>query len=501
MAIGKRGAPTGTAGPAGRRRRAPTIELTATEVATAARNEEAARAGRSDAAEGRGGPAGQPTASAAPADSERPRAAEQNRQEERTTSDNAGAAPGAPWLVFAREQFDALMAIEHRRPLVAGAVAGAAAILLVFAAVWAVGLFASRDSATAALDSRFASLEQQVRDIGGRPAPASVDPKALDDLSARLGKIETTLASPKSDPALASRLTGIESALRSVGDRSADVSRRIDSVAAAVGTAKTGADAAAAAARDAKTRADEAAATARDAQSRADAAAGAATAAQQNAERAGRTGIERSDIESLANRIAALESSTKILGEQLAQRAPGDNAGDRAERLAISAEAMRAAIDRGEPFGTEFLAVKALAPDPKGLAVLEPFAVSGVPGATVLVEELKVMIPFMRRAARTTTGEGGVLDKLQASAERLVRIRRIGEPAAGDDPDTVIARIETKAATADLAGLLGEIAKLSETARAPAAAWIKKVEARNAAIAESRRLAADALAALGKSVP
>jgi hypothetical protein len=501
MASGKRGAPTGTAG---RRRRAPTIELTATEVATAARDEEVARARRSDAAEGRGGSAGQPTASAvpaaAPADSERPRAAEQNRQEERTTSDNAGAAPGAPWLIFAREQFDALMAIEHRRPLVAGAVAGAAAILLVFAAVWGVGLFASRDSATAALDSRFASLEQQVRDIGGRPAPASVDPKALGDLSARLGKIETALASPKSDPELASRLAGIESALRSVGDRSADVSRRIDSVGAAVGTAKTGADAAAAAARDAKTRADEAAATARAAQTRADAAAGAATAAQQKAERAGRTGIERSDIEGLANRIAALESSTKVLGEQLAQRAPGDNAGDRAERLAIASEAMRAAIDRGEPFGTEFLAVKTLTPDPKVLAVLEPFAVSGITGATVLAEELKFMIPFMRRAARTTTGDGGVLDKLQASAERLVRIRRIGEPA-GDDPDTVIARIETKAATADLAGLLGEIAKLPETARAPAAAWIKKVEARNAALAESRRLAADALAALGKSVP
>jgi len=43
-----------------------------------------------------------------------------------------------------------------------------------------------------------------------------------------------------------------------------------------------------------------------------------------------------------------------------------------------------------------------------------------------------------------------------------------------------------------------ELASLPEAARAPAAAWIKKAQARAAALDASRKLAADSLAGLGK---
>jgi hypothetical protein len=52
---------------------------------------------------------------------------------------------------------------------------------------------------------------------------------------------------------------------------------------------------------------------------------------------------------------------------------------------------------------------------------------------------------------------------------------------------------------ADLPGAIKELAKLPAPARAAAQAWIAKAQARLAAIAASRRFAADAFAALGKT--
>ena len=84
-----------------------------------------------------------------------------------------------------------------------------------------------------------------------------------------------------------------------------------------------------------------------------------------------------------------------------------------------------------------------------------------------------------------------------ANAEKLVRIRPLDE-VAGSDPAAIVARVEVKAARADLAGALAELAKLPDAARAPAEAWIKQAQARAAAIDASRKLAADALSGLSK---
>jgi hypothetical protein len=75
---------------------------------------------------------------------------------------------------------------------------------------------------------------------------------------------------------------------------------------------------------------------------------------------------------------------------------------------------------------------------------------------------------------------------------------RPAEEIAGADPAAVVSRAEAKAARADLAGALAELGELPAAARAPAEPWIKKAQARAAALEASRRLAADALAALGK---
>jgi hypothetical protein len=52
----------------------------------------------------------------------------------------------------------------------------------------------------------------------------------------------------------------------------------------------------------------------------------------------------------------------------------------------------------------------------------------------------------------------------------------------------------------DFANALAAIASLPGGARSAAQSWVKKVEAREAALAASRRIAGDALAALGRPV-
>jgi hypothetical protein len=148
------------------------------------------------------------------------------------------------------------------------------------------------------------------------------------------------------------------------------------------------------------------------------------------------------------------------------------------------------------PFAPELAAAKALGADPKALAALAPFAASGVPSADALGRELLALAPSLRPPPPPAPREG-FLQRLQVNAEKLVRVNPAAE-AAGDDASAVVSRVEARAAAGDLAGALAELAKLPPAARAAAEPWIKKVEARAAALAAGRNLAAAALAGLAQ---
>ncbi len=120
-----------------------------------------------------------------------------------------------------------------------------------------------------------------------------------------------------------------------------------------------------------------------------------------------------------------------------------------------------------------------------------------MPTAAALARELTALTPSLLQAAGAPGPRQRISGQAAASAEKLVRIRPLDE-VAGSDPAAIVARIEVKAARADLAGALAELAKLPDAARAPAEAWIKQAQARAAAIDASRKLAADALSGLGK---
>ena len=102
----------------------------------------------------------------------------------------------------------------------------------------------------------------------------------------------------------------------------------------------------------------------------------------------------------------------------------------------------------------------------------------------------------MKAASDTDAARsGGFLDKLEANASKLVRIRKVGE-ADGSDPAAVLARIEAHLARNDIAAADKELAALPEKIRSPAEPWRRKVAARQAALDASRKLAADSAAAL-----
>lgn len=192
-------------------------------------------------------------------------------------------------------------------------------------------------------------------------------------------------------------------------------------------------------------------------------------------------------------KLEALEQSAKAAQDKVTQ----NSGADALARRALAAAALRDAVSRGAPYAAELAAAKQLGADAQSVATLEPFAGSGVPSEAKLSQELRDLLPSMVKAAGADASKAdGFFERLQANAGKLVRIHPVGEPV-GDDPSAMLARIEVKAAHNDLAGASAELDKLPPQTRALADGWRKKLAARNAALAASRKLAADSAAALG----
>ncbi len=413
----------GTAEDAGRRKRpAPTIDLTATEVKSEsdaqARAEQAPDAG-SSAADAQSSSAGEP-----------PRAPEAGVEETNTR--------GVAWA------------------MAASGFIGGAVVAAVVVALWFADVLPMRNSGGSGAATRVAQLEAQVHKLSA--AANKNDDKAIGDLAQRVGKIEGTLAKlPAADPALGERLTAAENSLKSLGVALTALTHRSDDTAA----------------------------TAKAARERADAAANAVAQLQTTTQNAS-PAANKDEIAALNKRIAALEQAAKAA-----------SVSNKAARLALSAASLRDAVARGEPFAAQLAEVKSLGGHANALAPLQAFAAAGVPSAATLAHELTALIPAMRKASQAGTASGGFLARLQANARNLVRVRPVDAPV-GDDPGDILTRVEVEASHDEVAAALKDLARLPPGTRAPAEAWIKKARARRAAIDASRKLAADAAAALAR---
>ena len=326
---------------------------------------------------------------------------------------------------------------QPSRGHISAGLAGVAGGLLVAVLAWLFGAVAGGRDTSADLNPKLAAIEQQSKDIATRPVPASVDPKAFDAVAGRLTRLEAAQAAPRA-PVTDPVVLGRLTAAESA----------------------------------AKSQADNAAAMSRRA--------------------------EALDT-ALRETNARLDKLTAVLGEVQTTARAAAAGSDRASRLAVAASALRNAVEHGDPFAAELAIVKPLAPDASAVAILEPFAASGVPSDATLGKELVAIVHPLVRASEPVR-EAGFLDRLQANAKQLVRVSPIGEEARGDDRGAILSRIEQRAAQGNIFGALSEIAKLPPDVRAPMQAWAAKAEARNKALDASRRLAADAVAAL-KAAP
>lgn len=402
--------------------------------------------------------------------------------------------PAAPPLAPAAQT---TAARERRRTpwgaMLASGLIGGALVALAMGYAWLT--YMSDEGLMNVLWARLGAVELAVRDLNTRGVQSTGEPLGADELATRLTKLEAALAAaPGSgaaaagmppaegdqatpDPALAPRLAALEAVAKSLADGLALLDRRADETASTMQQLRARAEGAIRAGGEPG-----------------------ATARQQP------PAIGKAEFDALAEGVASLQQAAASLQQSVEQttaslqqtvaRGTETAAADRAVRFALVASGLRGAVERGTPYSGELNAAKALAPDPQLLAPLEPFAASGVPTAEALGRELAALAPELARTGNAAARDTGYLERLQAHAERLVRVRPVNEVVAGDDVTAVVARIEAKAKQADLAAALTELHKLPESARAPAAAWMKKAEGREAAVAAAQRTENAALAAL-----
>jgi len=289
----------------------------------------------------------------------------------------------------------------------------------------------------------------------GSTQQLAADSKAIDAFSQRVSKIEESISKMQ---ASGERLTAAENTLKSQSD-------------AAVANAAQG-----------RARADEAMAAVNDLRASID------------ATKSSSGGISATDFDTLQQRIAVLEQSAKAAREEIAKTSSRDSAA----RQALSAAALRDAVVSGAPFAAELAQAKSLGAIDKEISVLEPFAATGIPSPAALAQELHNLLPAMVNLAGAQAPQGGFLERLQANAGKLVRIRPVDAPPS-DDPLAVLSRIENDVAKSDVAAALADLGKLPNPIRAPAQDWISKAQAREGALKAARQYAAAAARAIGSN--
>jgi len=272
------------------------------------------------------------------------------------------------------------------------------------------------------------------------PAAPQVTSATVDALSGRVAAVEAKAARPAADPAMVARIDALE---KSVGALRGDI-------------------------------------------------------ASLRAQPAPRDTAASSD---LANRVAQLERASKSERAELAQQgekiADAKVMDDKPLRHVVAASLLDVAVRHGDPYQSQLSAARSLAAKPELLKPLDTFASSGIPTPVALSRELLTIVPKLAPPAETPAANAGIVERLQAGASKLVRIERTD--GVGNDRGAIVARVTAAALRNDFVEARRELKTLPEADRTPAQAWLDKADARDAALAASRKFADDAMADLAKS--
>jgi hypothetical protein len=344
-------------------------------------------------------------------------------------------------------------------PYIVSGFIGAAAAAAIIVGLWLAGLAPQGWSAAP-------------QSAAAPPLASAPDSKRISEIEAQLDKLRGAMQATPPDAGLTPRIGNMETQTKALNDAIAALTHRVDEIATSTRNLATEAKAAAAAA---------------------------ATAAAEEGKAAAQSKDQSGDLDQIAKRIETLENAVKTLSADTARAS--SSADDHLARAAAAAAALAAVVERGAPFNAELASVTALGADENAVAALTPFAADGLPSAAALSRELVQLLPALRQATMAAPNESSLIARLELNAQKLVRITRTDSAPTGDDPSSIISRIDTDARSGDITGALADIARLTPQPRALAADWAKKAQAREAAVGASRRITAEAAAALGKPAP
>src|SRR3954471_10680332 len=250
------------------------------------------------------------------------------------------------------------------------------------------------------------------------PVP-QVNAAAIDDLTARIAGLETKTGKPATDPAAAARIEAMEKSLAALRGEITATRAQADKLAAVLNDVKS---------------------TPRD---------GAAPAI---------------DLAAINERIARIENAARTQDTEIAQQGakiadikiadakPADAkpVDDVPLRRLVAAALLDVLVRIGDPYVAALNATKSLADNADTLKPLEGFAASGVPNVNALCRELLTIVPKLSPPPDNVAATGGgIVDRLQAGAAKLVRIQRAD--AVGDDRGSIVARVTAAALRNDLA--------------------------------------------------
>ncbi len=362
------------------------------------------------------------------------------------------------------------------------AIAGAIAALVVAGPLMMSGIFRKNES----------------------PAPSPVaapNQAVLDDLNARLARIEKIPAAPLSDPLLPARVATLEQSAQSARETLAALRRQVDSLSSAIVEVKNNA-----VKDDAPARVDD------------------------NEAKASAPALGEAELSALRERLTKLEQALDAVMAQaadtkaalpglIAQGAANQNANPKLQVFA-SALTLDLRVRAGEAYQRELQDFKKVSDGaalikPDDLAALELFAAKGVPSTRQLADDLSRALaansaaPAPAQARANQSMSGSIVERLTAHAGKLVKIERVDSAAVPPNAAATTLQPALKSALAaaqrgDLAGAQAELsreiaqkdASQNSTTHAALADWIASVKAFDAARAASNAILTAARAQL-----
>ncbi|MCQ8781944.1 COG4223 family protein [Mangrovibrevibacter kandeliae] len=295
------------------------------------------------------------------------------------------------------------------------------------------------------LSDRLGAVEQKLGN-GAQPGPA-VDTSAVNEA------LQTAQAAQQQAQQIQSAIAEAQSAGSDARTTAQGAAQTAQSAQQTAQQASQAADGATQAATEARQAATEARQSAGDAQRTANAARDAAAEARDAAS------ASRDAVDALKSRMAALESAS---GEA---------------SLALSASALKAAIDRGGPFMQELETFAKAAHNSGSVEALRQYAASGVPSNADLQRGWQTAQQAIAGALRPADPNASVGDQVMSGLRSLVTVRSSGSPS-GDGADAVLSRMDAAIGANKLQAWLDEWNGLPQPAKDASEDFAAQVRAR-----------------------